>query len=174
MQKLAVMLANRLSERDIRMSEATLIVSGPTETNEISLDPGGMTLGRGSDCEIILDDAAVSRHHARISRDSFGRWIIEDLGSQNGVLVDGQRVRAQALVPGHGITIRPFTMSLSDDADQEFAPGTSIQSTISIVDKIAEEEIVARQDQAAILSPVLMQNLNKLTNHLHALSSPSE
>ncbi len=156
------------------MSEATLIVSGPTETHEISLDPGGMTLGRESDCDVILDDAAVSRHHARISRDSFGRWIIEDLGSQNGVLVDGQRVRAQALVPGQGITIRPFTMSLSQDADQELAPGTTIQSTISIIDKITEEEIVSRQEQAAILSPVLMQNLNKLTDHLITLSSPSE
>ena len=156
------------------MSVAKLTVSGPTETIEISLDPGGMTLGRGSDCDIVLDDAAVSRHHARISRDSFGRWIIEDLGSQNGVLVNGQRVRAQALAPGHGISIRPFTMSLSQDADQEIVPGTSIQSTISIVDKIAEEEIVSRQDQAAILSPVLMQDLNKLTDHLLTLSSPSD
>ena len=156
------------------MGEAKLIVSGPTETNEILLDPGGMTLGRESDCDIILDDAAVSRHHARISRDSFGRWIIEDLGSQNGVLVDGQRVRAQALVPEQGISIRPFTMSLSQDADQELAPGTTIQSTISIVDKLAEEEIVSREDQATILSPVLMQDLNKLTDHLLALSSPSE
>ncbi|MHC4120400.1 MAG: ATP-binding protein [Planctomycetota bacterium] len=156
------------------MSEARLTVSGPTETNEILLDPAGMILGRGSDCEIILDDAAVSRHHARISRDSFGRWIIEDLGSQNGVLVDGQRVRAQALVPGQGISVRPFTMVLSQDSDQEVIPGTSIQSTISIADQMIEEEIVAREDHAATLSPVLMQNLNKLTDNLLTLSSPSD
>jgi signal transduction histidine kinase len=155
------------------MSEAKLTVSGPNETHEISLDPAGMTLGRGSDCDVVLDDAAVSRHHARISRDSFGRWIIEDLGSQNGVLVDGQRVRAQALVPGQGISIRPFTMSLSQDSDQEIIPGTSIQSTISIVDKIAEEEIVSREEHAT-LSPVFMQDLKKLTDHLLTLSSPSD
>ena len=155
------------------MSEAKLTVSGPNDTHDISLDPGGMTLGRGSDCDIVLDDAAVSRHHARISRDSFGRWIIEDLGSQNGVLVDGQRVRAQALASGQGISIRPFTMSLSQEADQEFGPGTSIQSTISIVDKIAEEEIVSREEQAT-LSPVFMQDLKNLTDHLLTLSSPSD
>ena len=149
------------------MGEARLIVSGPTETNEIVLDPGGMTLGRGSDCDIILDDAAVSRHHARISRDSFGRWIIEDLGSQNGVLVDGQRVRAQALVSGQGISIRPFTMSLAQDPDHEVLPGTSIQSTISIVDKIADEKIVAREEQAANLSPVFIQDLNQDRLRLH-------
>ena len=155
------------------MSEAKLTVSGPNETHEISLDPAGMTLGRGSDCDVVLDDAAVSRHHARISRDSFGRWIIEDLGSQNGVLVDGQRVRAQALVQGQGISIRPFTMSLSQDSEQEIMPGTSIQSTISIVDKIAEEEIVSREEQAT-LSPVFMQDLKNLTDHLLTLSSPSD
>lgn len=156
------------------MGEAKLVVNGPNDTNEIVLDPSGMTLGRGSDCDIILDDAAVSRHHARISRDSFGRWIIEDLGSQNGVLVDGQRVRAQALMSGQGISIRPFTMSLSQDSDQEVVPGTSIQSTISIVDKVADEEIVSREEQAAALSPVFVQDLKKLTDHLLTLSSPSD
>ena len=169
-----MVLAGWFDERNIRMGEAKLTVSGPTETNEILLDPGGMTLGRDLDCSVVLDDAAVSRHHARISRDSFGRWIIEDLGSHNGVFVDGQRVRAQALVPGHRISIRPFTMSLSQDCDQEILPGTSIQSTISIVEETAEEEIVSRQDQAAVLSPVLMQDLNKLTDHLLTLSSPSD
>ena len=155
------------------MSEAKLIVSGPTETKEILLDPKGITLGRGSDCDVVLDDAAVSRHHARISQDSFGRWIVEDLDSQNGVLIDGQRVRAQALVPSQKISIRPFTMSVSQDSDQEIVPGTSIQSTISIIDKAIEEDIVSREDQASILSPVLMQHLNELTAHLLKLSSPS-
>ena len=112
------------------MSEAKLTVSGPTETHEIMLDPAGMTLGRGSDCNVVLDDVAVSRHHARISRDSFGRWIIEDLGSRNGLLVDGQRVRAQALVLGQRISVRPFTVFLSQDSAKEIVPGTYIQSTI--------------------------------------------
>ncbi len=156
------------------MSEAKLTVAGPKETREILLDPAGMTLGRGSDCDVVLDDAAVSRHHARISRDSFGRWIIEDLGSQNGILVNGQRVRAQALAPGQGVSIRPFTMSLSQGSDQEIIPGTTIQSTMSIVDGMIEEEIVSRADQDTVLSPVLMQDLNKLTDHLLTLSSPSD
>jgi len=156
------------------MSEAQLTVSGPTETHDIALDPAGMTLGRDADCDVILDDAAVSRHHARISRDSFGRWVIEDLGSRNGVLVAGQRVRAQALVPGQEIGIRPFAMSVSQDSNQEITPGTSIQSTIAVIDKMVEEEIVSREEQTAVLSPVLIQHLNKLTDHLLALTSPSD
>ncbi len=157
------------------MTEAKLIISGPVETKEVLLEPKGTTLGRGSNCDVILDDAAVSRLHARISQDSFGRWIIEDIESQNGVFVEGQRIKAQAVRPDQKITIRPFTMSVFQESDQQIAPGTSIQSTISIVDKAADENIVSyRDDQASLLSPALMQQLNELTDHLLKLSSPSE
>lgn len=156
------------------MSAVKLTVSGPTETHTISIDPAGMILGRGSDCDIMLDDAAVSRHHARISRDAFGRWIIEDLDSHNGVFVDGQRAKAQAVGPGQRVGIRPFTMSLVQDAGRGGVPGTSIQSTISIIDKADEEEVVSREDQTAMLSPVLMRHLNKLMDLLLTLSSPSD
>ena len=157
------------------MTEAKLIISGPVETKEVLLEPKGTTLGRGSDCDVVLDDAAVSRLHARISQDSFGRWIIEDVESQNGVFVEGQRIKAQAVLPNQKITIRPFTMSVFQESDQQIVPGTSIQSTISIVDKAADESIVSyRDDQASLLSPALMQQLNELTDHLLKLSSPSE
>ncbi len=156
------------------MGMAKLTISGPTETRDISLDPAGMTLGRDADCDIILDDAAVSRHHAKMSRDAFGRWIIEDLGSQNGVCVAGQRIRTQALRLGQTINIRPFTMSLSQDSDQEIVSGTASLSRISIVDRIIEENISSRETQSITLSPVLMQHLNKLTDQLLALSSPSD
>jgi hypothetical protein len=45
---------------------------------------------------------------------------------------------------------------------------------MSIVDKAVEEDIVSREDQASLLSPVLMQHLNELTDHLLKLSRPSE
>ncbi|MHC4750496.1 MAG: FHA domain-containing protein, partial [Planctomycetota bacterium] len=135
------------------MTEAKLIVSGPVETKEVLLDPKGTTLGRGSNCDIILDDEAVSRLHARISQDSFGRWIVEDNDSQNGVFVEGRRIKAQAVLPNQKITIRPFTMLVFQESDQQVVPGTSIQSTISIIDKAADENIVSyRDDQASLLS----------------------
>ncbi|HUH07974.1 MAG TPA: DUF3662 and FHA domain-containing protein [Egibacteraceae bacterium] len=52
---------------------------------------GTMTLGRLPQCDITLDDASVSRRHARIQR-SGERWSIEDLGSTNGVRVNGEDV----------------------------------------------------------------------------------
>lgn len=58
-------------------------------------DGAGYVVGRGAGCEIPLDDSRVSRRHARIeSRD--GGWWLADLGSKNGVSVDGRRLGAGA------------------------------------------------------------------------------
>ena len=62
------------------MAEAKLLISGPTESKTVRLDPKGVSLGRGSNCDIILEDANVSRVHAWVSQDPFGRWIVEDMG----------------------------------------------------------------------------------------------
>ncbi|MHC4622558.1 MAG: ATP-binding protein, partial [Planctomycetota bacterium] len=157
------------------MAETKLIVSGPAGGKESVLDPKGTTLGRGSNCDVVLDCDTVSRVHARIYRDPFGRWIVEDLGSHNGVLIGGQRIEAQVVLPGQEITILPFLLSLSEESDQLTTTGVSIRTTIPIVDKGMEEDIVSeRADQVTELSPALMQYLNEFTDSLVRLSSPSE
>jgi signal transduction histidine kinase len=157
------------------MAKTKLIVSGPVETKEVLLDPKGTTLGRGSNCDVILDDAAVSRLHARISQDAFGRWIVEDNDSQNGILIEGQRIKAQAILPNQKINIRPFTLSILQGSDQQAHPGTAPRSTILIVDKAGDQDIVSyKTDQASVLSPALIHDLNELMSHLLKLSSPAE
>ncbi len=72
--------------------------------NEIS---GGATLGRSREADIILDDANVSRKHAEV-RPSGGSWIVRDLGSTNGIKVNGRRVdpsRPQSIKPGDVIEL---------------------------------------------------------------------
>jgi len=157
------------------MAETKLIISGPTETKDVLLNPKGTTLGRDSSCDIILDHSGVSRLHARISQDPFGRWIIEDAGSHNGVFINGHRIHAQAVLPNQKISIRPFNMLLVQESDQQIVPGTSIRTTIPMVDRGSEEDIVPyKENQVSVLSPALMQHLNELTNSLLKLSSPSE
>ncbi len=50
------------------------------------------TLGRAKDCDVVLPERQVSRHHARIERDSRG-FIIRDLGSKNGTVVNDEIIR---------------------------------------------------------------------------------
>jgi hypothetical protein len=47
-------------------------------------------IGRGYDNDVVLDDPHVAPRHLRLSRDAEGRWQAEDLGSLNGITVQGQ------------------------------------------------------------------------------------
>ncbi|MBN2138582.1 MAG: FHA domain-containing protein [Sedimentisphaerales bacterium] len=157
------------------MAKTMLIVSGPTGTSQLPLDPVGVTVGRSATCDVILDHANVSRHHARISQDPFGRWIVEDLESHNGIMVEGQRVKAQAIVPDQKVSIHPFTLHLQEEDDRQTTSGTMIRTALPVVDKGLEEDIVPyRASEAASLSPDLMRHLNEFTNHLLKVARPSD
>jgi hypothetical protein len=52
----------------------------------------GGTVGRSRECDVVLEDRNVSRRHAEIRRDPAGSWTVHDLGSTNGVRVNGRPV----------------------------------------------------------------------------------
>jgi pSer/pThr/pTyr-binding forkhead associated (FHA) protein len=61
-------------------------------------------IGRSREADIVLQDPNVSRRHAELRRGDEG-WQIVDLGSTNGIKVNGRRVDNQPLSPGDEITI---------------------------------------------------------------------
>jgi hypothetical protein len=63
-----------------------------------------VVLGRSREADIVLQDPNVSRRHAELRRDD-GGWQIVDLGSTNGIKVNGRRVDHQPLSPGDEVTI---------------------------------------------------------------------
>lgn len=90
------------SQTSLRRAALVLEVNGIRHP----LTPPGFTLGRGTDADVRINDPGISRLHARIS---VGGTVddphlrLEDLGSTNGVLVDGQRVRTCTLREGSRI-----------------------------------------------------------------------
>lgn len=62
------------------------------------------TLGRGSNCDIVIDDPGISRKHLEIDITDKG-VIARDLGSTNGTYVEGHQVPAATLLDGNTITI---------------------------------------------------------------------
>ncbi|MGM1028809.1 MAG: FtsK/SpoIIIE domain-containing protein [Actinomycetota bacterium] len=82
-------------------------VSGTLRGQEFPLPRGHWRLGRDAANDIVLDDPLVSKRHARVE---VGAHIeVVDLGSSNGILVDGQHTTRITVIPG-----QPFTIGDSD------------------------------------------------------------
>jgi FHA domain-containing protein/GAF domain-containing protein len=85
---------------------AKLAIHVPTHAVAIHVlaDGAELTLGRAPENDCVLAHDSVSRRHARIRNDGT-RWIVEDLGSKNGVRVDGSRVGKAELAPSQWLAI---------------------------------------------------------------------
>jgi predicted component of type VI protein secretion system len=86
--------AARLNEpleasRVVHQGRVLLAVEG----KRMLVGPHGAVLGRSRDCDIVLSATDVSRRHAEISPTDAG-WKITDLGSTNGVRVNGRTVKS--------------------------------------------------------------------------------
>ena len=81
-----------------------IVTNGPQEGNDIPLMLDTVTVGRATtkaDWEVCLQDPSVSRPHARLEyRDH--AWILYDLGSSNGTLVNGNAVNEKGRVVKDG------------------------------------------------------------------------
>jgi pSer/pThr/pTyr-binding forkhead associated (FHA) protein len=93
-----------------------IIIRGPRSGEAFLLAAGVTTLGRDAGNDIVLDDSRVSRRHAQVLHDG-QEFVVRDLGSSNGVLVNGVRVASQELHYGDDIqlgdTVLLFTVPAS-------------------------------------------------------------
>ena len=79
-----------------RSAKALLLAEGRRQV----VPPGGAVIGRSQECEVVLSDPNVSRRHAEV-RPGDGGWTVRDLGSTNGVRVNGRPpAEAQPLSSG--------------------------------------------------------------------------
>jgi Inner membrane component of T3SS, cytoplasmic domain len=74
-----------------------MISQGKQAGLSAELANGVIMIGRGSDCQLILEDDYVSTRHARVVSSPNGIYV-EDLGSTNGTYVNGQRITAPTTI----------------------------------------------------------------------------
>jgi len=86
---------------------------------EVDVVGSTFIVGREADCELVVDDALVSRRHARLVHTDDG-LVVEDLGSRNGVYVNQARIKTPTLL-AHGDVIG-FGLKSFEVIDLEFAP----------------------------------------------------
>jgi serine phosphatase RsbU (regulator of sigma subunit) len=122
--------------------------------------------------EVILDSSEVSRTHARIFQDPFGRWIVEDLNSHNGVFIEGQRIsKAKAFLPGEKISIGIYTLSLCQETTKQTEAEGVVGPTLSPVEEGLTEEVILQSTSA---DHPLIKQLNEITSYLLDLSKSTE
>ncbi len=101
-----------------------LIVKFTHQKNQLfKLEEGEVVIGRGETAGLLLPNVSVSREHCRVL---VGRQntSIEDLGSQNGTIVNGQRVDQHVLKSGDEIQVGKFQLIyLGDGRDNRFYKG---------------------------------------------------
>jgi pSer/pThr/pTyr-binding forkhead associated (FHA) protein len=86
-----------------------ILMKGSAATKQVALRPSETTIGRGSTNDVVLDSMQVSRRHAVITIN--GPFVtITDLGSRNGLFVNGARASSQVLVGGDEISIGSFRL----------------------------------------------------------------
>lgn len=79
------------------------------------LQPPGVVVGRGTEADVRINDPGVSRRHVEFQVDLSGgrpRLSVRDLGSTNGMLVDGHRITQTAVHDGTTVKIGNTTMTV--------------------------------------------------------------
>jgi hypothetical protein len=87
-----------------------VVVGGPKTGHTQVVPPEGLVIGRDGQCDLVLESERISRRHVRLNRLGHGLEV-EDLGSTNGVTVNGLRVQGrQQLEPGDRLAVGEFEL----------------------------------------------------------------
>ncbi len=103
--------SERLTDTSVRSAAVVLEVGGMKHP----VSPPGLVIGRGSDSDLKIDDPGISRRHARIHVGGLAdapAVAVEDLGSTNGVVVDGRRVESSPVSDGSQIRLGNTTLTV--------------------------------------------------------------
>jgi pSer/pThr/pTyr-binding forkhead associated (FHA) protein len=88
----------------VELGVADEVVTLDANGKQHTVDKMSMVIGRSKDCDIRLTDPNVSRRHAEVRHEGTAYWIL-DLGSTNGVTVNGRRQQRAQLQNEDRITV---------------------------------------------------------------------
>jgi pSer/pThr/pTyr-binding forkhead associated (FHA) protein len=126
---------------------------------EIPVTKGEITVGRKPDNDIVIDNAAVSGHHCKISLvgDTF---FVEDLNSTNGVFLNAKKTMKSGLKNNDVIAIGKHALKFIDDRTQSNtvqAPSSSLAVDATLmIEPQKQQEIAAAAVTAARKKPALI------------------
>ncbi len=115
-------LPNLAKDAEERTQACLLVLAGSQAGRLYRLERSVMTIGRGQQATIRIEDEGVSRLHATFSQDAEG-VLLCDLGSTNGTLCNGEAITEYRLLDGDKIQVGAATIlkfSYQDSVEEEF------------------------------------------------------
>lgn len=122
-----------------------------------------MSMGRRESCDIHLPFANVSGIHCELTYKQ-GYWFITDMGSTNGIKVNGSRVHKRALSPGDTVTIAKRTWRI------EYSPPVGVQTMDELLEDVDDTIAQSLLEKAGLARP---SSLPKLRNAKEVAQSAS-
>jgi adenylate cyclase len=98
-----------------------------------------MTIGRRKTCDIQLDFANISGTHAELSLRN-GVWYLRDMGSTNGVKVNGERTLRRPLRPGDEIAVANHKYTIQ----YHLSTGSSIEEIFSEEEDVFSQSLMEK------------------------------
>ena len=121
------------------------------------IEQARMVIGRAPDADLRIDIDSVSRRHAELFQDPFGRWWLKDLKSRNGTKVNGTRIDERTVGLADVIRVGEATLRLRATAEAPAATGAALPSDAQggELDAITVEDSVSSGIVPGILSSLL-------------------
>lgn len=164
----------------VRDRASIILMSGANAGQFFEVRGPECLIGRDPDADVRLDDAGISRRHAKILNRGDGRYLLEDLGSANGTFVGGKPVGRHELVTGDRIQIGPRTLvrfALLDEAEETLQRQlfeSSIRDALTgaynkayMTERLEAELAHARRHRGALAVLVFDLDEFKKTNDVH-------
>ena len=111
------------------------------EDRVVPLSGAALKVGRGGDNDIVLPDGSVSRHHAELKRED-GGWVVCDLGSTNGIKLNGSAVKRAPLHPGDQLTVGMFELAVEGAPEPPPPPAPPVPTGSASLARLAGATII--------------------------------
>jgi len=120
--QVAAQTQTQTQAQDLRSASLLVIQGAESDLGTHVLLDRPVVIGRDPDVELPLADGSISRRHVRVDREDTGRYLVTDLESTNGTLVNGEKVKTHLLSEGDKIFLGASVVKFgyADGLDVEF------------------------------------------------------
>jgi pSer/pThr/pTyr-binding forkhead associated (FHA) protein len=121
-----------------------VVIQGPGSGTIIGIHGDEVSFGRHSDNDLVLDSQMISRHHGRLLRDG-EQFLVEDLGSRNGILVNGRKMPSRARQP-----VRHKDVLQLSDCQLLFLQASSAAEVDRLATIHLDQSVIGREAEALL------------------------